>query len=131
MSLKVILSAAEARVIGCLIEKQITTPDQYPLSLNAIVNGASQKTNRDPVLTMSEEQASEAVEGLRGKGVLYLKEDPDHRFVFQLVGKRWSVKRDAAWGAASPRTRLVLLGLPGSLDDARLIADFSALGSPG
>jgi G3E family GTPase len=68
---------------------------------------------------------------LRGKGVLFLKEDPDHRFVFQLVGKRWSVKRDAAWGDAPPRTRLVLLGLPGSLDEARLTAAFSAPGNPG
>ena len=67
---------------------------------------------------------------LRGKGVLYLQEDPDHRFVFQLVGKRWSVKRDAAWDDV-PRTRLVLLGLPGSLDEARLTAAFSSLGNPG
>ena len=44
------LSALEARVIGCLIEKQITTPDQYPLSLNALTNACNQKSNRDPVL---------------------------------------------------------------------------------
>src|SRR5437868_4374278 len=64
------LSPDESRVLGVLIEKATTTPEQYPLSLNAIVNGASQKNNRDPVLTMSEEQANEAVEGLRGKGLL-------------------------------------------------------------
>jgi G3E family GTPase len=68
---------------------------------------------------------------LRGKGVLLLAEDPDQRFVFQLVGKRWSIKRDAAWGDALPGTRLVLLGLPGSLDEARLNAAFSAVGTPG
>jgi G3E family GTPase len=67
---------------------------------------------------------------LRGKGIVSLQEDPDHRFVFQLVGKRWSVKRDAAWGDAPPRTRLVLLGLPGSLNEARLAAAFSSLGNP-
>jgi uncharacterized protein YceH (UPF0502 family) len=50
-----------------LIEKALTTPDQYPLSLNAIVNGANQKNNRDPVLAMSEQAAFEAAEGLRGK----------------------------------------------------------------
>jgi len=50
------LSPIEARVIGCLIEKQITTPDQYPLSLNALVNACNQKSNRDPV--MSEDEAS-------------------------------------------------------------------------
>ena len=45
------LSLIEARVIGCLIEKQITTPDQYPLSLNALVNACNQKSNRDPVMS--------------------------------------------------------------------------------
>jgi uncharacterized protein YceH (UPF0502 family) len=48
------LSPIEARVIGCLIEKQITTPDQYPLSLNALVNACNQKSNRDPVMSAEE-----------------------------------------------------------------------------
>jgi uncharacterized protein len=48
------LSPLEARVIGCLIEKQITTPDQYPLSLNALVNACNQKSNRDPVMEVDE-----------------------------------------------------------------------------
>src|ERR1700689_1371214 len=48
------LSPIEARVIGCLIEKQITTPDQYPLSLNALVNACNQKSNRDPVMSGDE-----------------------------------------------------------------------------
>jgi uncharacterized protein len=48
------LSAIEARVIGCLIEKQITTPDQYPLSLNALVNACNQKSNRDPLMFADE-----------------------------------------------------------------------------
>ena len=48
------LSPIEARVIGCLIEKQITTPDQYPLSLNAMVNACNQKSNRDPVMSADE-----------------------------------------------------------------------------
>lgn len=48
------LSPVEARVIGCLIEKQITTPDQYPLSLNALVNACNQKSNRDPVMAADE-----------------------------------------------------------------------------
>ncbi len=45
----------EARVIGCLIEKEITTPDQYPLSLNALTNACNQKTNREPVLELQRE----------------------------------------------------------------------------
>jgi uncharacterized protein YceH (UPF0502 family) len=48
------LSPLEIRVIGCLVEKQITTPDQYPLSLNALVNACNQKSNRDPVMNVDE-----------------------------------------------------------------------------
>jgi len=48
------LSPIEARIVGCLIEKQITTPDQYPLSLNALVNACNQKSNRDPVMSSDE-----------------------------------------------------------------------------
>jgi len=61
------LTADEARVLGVLIEKAQTTPDQYPLSLNAIVNGANQKNNRFPNLEMTEGVAFEAAEGLREK----------------------------------------------------------------
>jgi uncharacterized protein YceH (UPF0502 family) len=61
------LTADESRVLGVLVEKAQTTPDQYPLSLNAIVNGANQKNNRYPVLEMAEQAAFEAAEGLRGK----------------------------------------------------------------
>jgi len=59
-----ILSPHEARVIGCLIEKQITTPDQYPLSLNALVNACNQKSNRDPVLELDEREVQALVDGL-------------------------------------------------------------------
>jgi hypothetical protein len=60
-------SATEARVIGCLIEKEITTPDQYPLSLNALTNACNQKTNRDPVLELSESAVQQAVDTLMKK----------------------------------------------------------------
>lgn len=63
------LSPAESRVLGVLIEKALTTPDQYPLTLNAVVNGANQKNNRDPVLAMTDTEAFDALEGLRGKGL--------------------------------------------------------------
>ena len=49
-------------MLGVLIEKATTTPEQYPLSLNAVVNGANQKSNRDPVLTMAEGDAFEALD---------------------------------------------------------------------
>ena len=58
------LTALEARVIGCLIEKQITTPDQYPLSLNALTNACNQKSNRDPVLELDERQVQTVLDGL-------------------------------------------------------------------
>lgn len=61
------LSAAEARVIGCLIEKEITTPEQYPLSLNALVNACNQKSNRDPVLALDEAAVQQVVDGLLKK----------------------------------------------------------------
>jgi uncharacterized protein YceH (UPF0502 family) len=58
------LTVLEARVIGALIEKEITTPDQYPLSLNALVNACNQKSNREPVMELDESQVQEIVDGL-------------------------------------------------------------------
>jgi len=65
--LNIELSAIEARVIGCLIEKEITTPDQYPLSLNALTNACNQKTNREPVLELAETTVQQAVDSLMKK----------------------------------------------------------------
>jgi uncharacterized protein len=61
------LEANEARVFGVLVEKALTTPDQYPLTLNAAVNGANQKVNRDPVLSLTDDAVSEALDGLIDK----------------------------------------------------------------
>lgn len=63
------LDAAEARVLGSLMEKEITTPDYYPLSLNALVNACNQKSNRDPAVSYGEEVVERAVDGLRAKGL--------------------------------------------------------------
>jgi uncharacterized protein len=57
-------SPNEARVIGSLIEKEITTPDQYPLSLNALTNACNQKTNREPVLDLTESAVQQTVDAL-------------------------------------------------------------------
>jgi uncharacterized protein YceH (UPF0502 family) len=59
------LTGIQQRVLGCLIEKQLSTPDAYPLTLNALVNACNQTTNRDPVLALDEEAVTEALEGLR------------------------------------------------------------------
>jgi uncharacterized protein YceH (UPF0502 family) len=64
------LSALEARVIGCLIEKQITTPEQYPLSLNALTNACNQKSNREPLLALPETQVQSLIDGLSRKHLL-------------------------------------------------------------
>ena len=61
------LSPHEIRVIGALIEKEITTPDQYPLSLNALTLACNQKSNRDPVMKLSEQTVQATVDGLIGK----------------------------------------------------------------
>jgi uncharacterized protein len=58
------LSAIEARIIGSLIEKQITTPDQYPLSLNSLVSACNQKSNREPLMQLDEPTVKFVVEGL-------------------------------------------------------------------
>lgn len=61
------LTPLEARLLGVLIEKATTTPEQYPLSLNALTNGCNQKNNRSPVMSISDDDAFAAVEGLREK----------------------------------------------------------------
>lgn len=58
------LTAAEARVIGCLLEKQVTTPEQYPLSVNGVVTACNQKTNREPVMNMAEHEVQEHLDNL-------------------------------------------------------------------
>ena len=63
------LDAVETRVLGCLLEKEIATPDYYPLSINALVNACNQKSNRDPVVNYDEAIVEEALSELRGKGL--------------------------------------------------------------
>src|SRR5215467_10329150 len=61
------LSNTEVRVLGSLIEKDITTPDYYPLSLNALVNACNQKNNRDPVMSLDEDSVRQALSALQEK----------------------------------------------------------------
>lgn len=63
------LGAAEARVLGALMEKEVTTPDYYPLSLNALVNACNQKSNREPVVSYDEDTVETALAELRTKGL--------------------------------------------------------------
>jgi uncharacterized protein len=64
------LTPHESRVLGVLVEKAQTTPQQYPLTLNALVNGSNQKNNREPVTYLTEEQVLQALDGLRAKGLV-------------------------------------------------------------
>ena len=64
------LDALEARILGVLIEKEFTTPEQYPLSLNALSSGCNQKSNRDPVLELNDSEVRAGIERLRPKGLV-------------------------------------------------------------
>jgi uncharacterized protein len=68
-TVNIVLSAVEVRVLGALIEKDITTPDYYPLSLNALVNACNQKSNRDPVMNLDEGAVRDALHSLQEKGL--------------------------------------------------------------
>ena len=65
----IVLNEIEARVLGALVEKDITTPDYYPLSLNALVNACNQKSNREPVVGYDDDTVETALQGLREKGL--------------------------------------------------------------
>ena len=62
--MNILLSEVDARVLGALVEKEITTPEYYPLSLNALVNACNQKSNRDPVMTLDEDTVRQSLRAL-------------------------------------------------------------------
>lgn len=67
-----ILNEVEVRVLGSLVEKQITTPEYYPLTLNALTNACNQKSNREPVVSFNESTVTQAIESLREKNLVYV-----------------------------------------------------------
>ncbi len=66
------LNENEARILGSLVEKQLTTPEYYPLTLNALVNACNQKNNREPVMSLGEGAVSTSVEHLRDRNLIYV-----------------------------------------------------------
>jgi uncharacterized protein YceH (UPF0502 family) len=70
-----ILTANEARIVGCLMEKSVVTPDQYPLSLNALTNACNQKSSRDPVLSLDPGTVEHTVRELAGKHLVRSEEN--------------------------------------------------------
>ena len=65
------LDALECRVLGCLVEKQLSTPEYYPLTLNALLAACNQSSNRDPVLSLEEAAVQAALDGLRDRGLVF------------------------------------------------------------
>ena len=82
------LTSIEARVLGCLIEKQATTPETYPLTLNAVVLACNQKTSREPVMNLTQGQVGQALRSLEGRGLA--------RLVMGSRADRWEHRLDKA-----------------------------------
>jgi len=95
------LTVAEARVLGCVIEKQATTPDAYPLTVNAAQAAANQKTAREPVLSLDAGAVHHALRRLEGKGLA--------KQVFSSRAERYEHRAEAFFGL--PRAQVALLGL--------------------
>ena len=74
-----ILSEIETRVLGSLVEKELTTPDYYPLSLNALVNACNQKSNRDPAMNLNEDAVRQALRSLEKEGLAGPADGMDNR----------------------------------------------------
>ena len=74
-----VLSEVETRVLGALVEKELTTPEYYPLSLNALVNACNQKSNRDPVMSLNESAVSQALRALEKEGLAGPADATDNR----------------------------------------------------
>ena len=70
--MSVLINEGEARVLGSLVEKQLTTPEYYPLTLNALTAACNQKSNRDPVMSLDETSILAAIDSLRDKNLVYL-----------------------------------------------------------
>lgn len=73
------LAFEEVRIVGSLLEKEVTTPEYYPLSLNALILACNQKTNREPVLSLSEDRVIDELERLRGRGLVYFVRETGSR----------------------------------------------------
>ena len=69
------LTANETRVIGCLLEKSLVTPDQYPLTLNALTNACNQKSSRSPVMTLTQGVVQHTVRDLEAKSLVSFEEN--------------------------------------------------------
>ncbi len=98
------LTINEGRVLGCLLEKERTTPDQYPLTLNALVLGCNQSTSREPVMHLTDHEVEATLSALKGQGLL--------RFVHPAHGRsvtRYRQVADESWGLAPDAAAVIAL----------------------
>lgn len=95
------LSAEEARVLGCLVEKQLATPQYYPLTLNSLLLACNQSSNRNPVVRYDDGVVEEALSGLREKGLAHVVHSPSNRAV------KYRHVVDEAWGLDARESALV------------------------
>jgi len=104
-----LLNQVEVRVLGALIEKAITTPDNYPLSLNALTNACNQSSNRDPVVRYDDQTVADAIDTLRRGNLVHIVHRSDSRVT------RYRQVVDETWGLDSAATAVMdVLMLRGS-----------------
>ncbi len=93
------LTVVEARVLGCLLEKQRTVPDQYPLTLNALVSACNQSSSREPIMQLTDHDVETAIGSLKTQGLARLVHPSHGRSVTryrQVADETWEVEPDAA-----------------------------------
>ena len=109
-----VLSEVETRVLGALVEKELTTPEYYPLSLNALVNACNQKSNRDPVMSLSENDVYQALRDLEKEGLAGPADAMDNRVT------KFGHRLGEAFNLGPPRNRYPLrVALAGPADARR------------
>ena len=92
------LSQIEGRVVGCLLEKERTTPDQYPLTLNSLVSACNQSTSREPVMALEDHEVETALHGLKGQGLVRFVHASHGRSVTryrQVLTEAWGMEAEA------------------------------------
>jgi uncharacterized protein len=126
--MKILLSTEEARVLGALMEKEVSTPEYYPLSLNALVNACNQTTSRDPIVRYDDTTVIRALDGLRDKKLLWEVDQAGGRVrKYQQQFSKWN---DLDRRAHAVMTLLLLRGAqtPGELKSrSERLCDFNDL----
>jgi len=117
---EVVLTPLEIRVLGCLVEKEATTPDNYPLSLNALTNACNQKTNRDPLMNLAEHMVQSAIDSLVKKTLVASRSGAGGRVAkyAHRLHDRLNPDYDFARDELAPMCELMLRG-PQTLNELR------------